>query len=254
MRVKDRVLGLLRLFFMLAIFSYIVGYVLIYERKYLELEQPVGTASSSLLRNTSVAVGDLPYCTQSNAPYDGDKLDCLQWDEFQAVYPPDQLNSIMLTTTFAEGTQLYNETCDSTGVACNRLWYYETNSSIAYSPEKKYVAAIEEFQLGIRHSFQARNFFKDSGSSVYSGTNSDMHGVLKNKHGKVLDTYGGGLDVIRLSLLLEAAGVDFDAPSYSRYAKGETQRQSGLILLVYISISNKPLSTERPTYTYYVSA
>lgn len=142
-RVRDRWLGILRILMMAGIFGYIVGYVIIYQKKYMEVEVPIGAVAASLQKPAdNTYVSDYPYCTQYNSttqhlstcsrqwpfryhncsslrvylilfvlfadpppPPSIDQLPCQVWDEYQAVFPPDSLNSLFVTTRAQLSTQ-----------------------------------------------------------------------------------------------------------------------------------------------------
>lgn len=92
-RVLDRRLGLLRLVLLSAIAAYVVGYVVIYNKGYLDIETPTGVVYSTfqmpLPSNTSATIPSLDYCSQytGTAPPPCYQQPCDTWDELQVSHP-----------------------------------------------------------------------------------------------------------------------------------------------------------------------
>lgn len=236
--IRDRRLGLLHYFFMLCIVGYIVGYVIVYDKRYLKLEAPVGSVRMSLLSpqnrgETPPPASELPYCLQMQKQYNGWKNHrCLYWDEALVVFPPTEASAMFITTRVTNITEhLDNCTLDS-----------NTCKYIADSVNTSTIAAIENFTLLIDHSVYTSQLGIQANSE-------ELPGCLLGPNGKEMvdpfkeDSIGraGAQDIIHLSVLLEAAGInslDTVSPSNSSRSK----RYDGVVLLVFITYSN--------TYTY----
>lgn len=243
MRVKDRYLGILRYVFLLATFVYIVGYVLVYEKGYLKREKPVGTVVTSLKtpRGKPINPSDYPYCVENGSTTYRDPRPCMVWDDVQALYPPEELNSMSITTRVTNTTEEYF--CDDTSVPCVDPWRNTT------FPNEFYLAGVETFSVRVSHSMQAPNFYRASGGSLeYGGTSDQMSGSLVDTRGRVLKSFSNEqMDTMPLSLILEAADVDLN----NLANVNETQRHAGTVLLFFITYSSD--GTGAATYKYTVS-
>jgi hypothetical protein len=91
--------------------------------------------------------------------------------------------------------------CGDFSAPCDTPFKVETS-------EQQFLAGIEDYTIRIIHSWQARRFFIESGGSTqFSGSSSDMTGKLMDTNGSVVQSFGGGGDIISLKTLLEASGT-----------------------------------------------
>jgi len=251
-RVKDRYLGILRILFLLSIFGYIVGYVLIYSKKYLSIEVPVGSIRTSLQKESATTYPyKHPYCSQYEAANGGyspylDVLNCKVWDEFQTVFPAEVMNSIFVTTKISRQNQV--AMCQDITQPCARPWISVDNDSF-------YLGHVEAGTIKIEHSMISRvNFQKSGNDPKYAGSNRDMTGKLVDINGNTIATFGVGMDVMTVDLMLQAAGVNLSSVSdvVSDTGLPETYRFTGTLLLFTIEYSNIN-SASTTEYTYSVS-
>eukprot|EP01006_Ploeotia_vitrea_P028198 TRINITY_DN60921_c0_g1_i2.p1 TRINITY_DN60921_c0_g1~~TRINITY_DN60921_c0_g1_i2.p1 ORF type:complete len:427 (-),score=205.75 TRINITY_DN60921_c0_g1_i2:298-1578(-) len=265
-RIKDRYLGMLRLFLLLVIFLYIVGYVLIYQQKYLEIEVPVGSVATSLKKpgHLKIDVSQYPYCKNySGSEHFLDPAECVAWDADQIVYPPAMSDSMLITTRIKTTEEWYICKDPTAGPCPAELWtnnrtlagvnFTNATGEIAW-PVTQFMAGVDAYSVWVKHNMQARLFFSQTGDDHYAAASSEMTGRLIDRNGDVLQTFGLGPDYIYVSTFLQAAGADLSRTSHAQGADphgGDSQRSEGIILLVAIIYSN--LKSEQPTYEYSVT-
>jgi hypothetical protein len=127
--VKDRYLGLLRLFF-LAVISFYIGFKVLYlDQKYLALETPTGVLYTNLQKpNSSIVLDVHPYCHQYTGPTPSppliDQCTCVAWDENDIVYPKDQYG-LFITTRVTSQTE--QRACNPTTNVCPAPWVRNTH-------------------------------------------------------------------------------------------------------------------------------
>lgn len=244
--IKDRWLGLLRLAMVLVIILYIVVYVMYMHQGYLMYEVPVGILYTSLLKpNSTINTTTLDYCNQFVGPmYQKklDSLDCVIWDEADVLYPVDETEAMLITTRISTTPQVRN--CEMYAPTCSMPWKSGNKTSA-------YIAGIETFTIMVKHSFQARQFFQDTGDSRYSKSSVQMSGTLKNYQGQLVRHFENGqADVLSIQDILDASGTSLSNITDGA-SSGSSMRNSGIIILIGISYENTVLDS--PTYTYQVS-
>jgi len=250
-RVKDRYLGMLRILLLLGTFIYIVVFVLVLQKKYLLNVMPVGATYTSLLKPPGIVTytNQYPYCSNYNdsslnLPPEIMQLPCVVWDELEALFPPDELDAMMVTTRVTQSIQ--QRVCEEAG-PCAQPWVtISTTGSM-------FLADINNYTIKVEHSFQAVEFYKTSHSDDFSGSTGSLTGNMVDQNGNVLQNFGHGPDIITLDRFLQAAGITLGAAANYISAKpGESKRSSGVVLLVALDYENNG-SPEPPTYQYRVS-
>ncbi|KAL6072949.1 Purinergic receptor [Balamuthia mandrillaris] len=269
-QIRDKRLGLLHYFLMALIIGYIVGYTLLYQKRYLLLEVPTGSVRTSLQSPQTAGQlppppSQLPYCSplaaasssaqqqqqkrQSDSGGGGggfpfDQYPCQYWDEELVVFPVTEATAMFIATRVTSASEhLVN--CSLTSPTCVYV--------NAQPPETFFIANIENFTLLIDHSM----FTQEVGLQANS---RELPGKLVNQHGHEMkdpfpgDSIGqaGKADIIHLSLLLEAAGIhSLDTPSSNNATL--SKRYDGIVLLVFITYSNTfSFNTKSVHYEYSV--
>ena len=125
-----------------------------------------------------------------------------------------------------------------------------TNST-HYTGEKFYSTAIEGFTIRLGHFFQARDFFLQYRNNWYSQSCFEMSGTLENTKGDTIKHYGqDDADILPLSLVLEAAGVNLDdiSSNPTDAAYNESNRHAGIV--IFFGIDYDGIYKQPVTYTY----
>jgi len=244
-RVRDRVLGITRLLFLLAIALYIGVYVIYMKQAYNDVEDPEGAATASLLKPNVLTPVDQSYCLDTNDPNGNDKfrLNCTVWDATQMLYPTDSFNSMFITTRVSQDVQTA-QCVQST--PCLDPWLpLQTNN------KGFFMAGIKNYTIRVIHSAQARRFADESGGG-YNWVNTDMKGALYDVDGNVMKEFDKQQsDIFTIHELVTAGGVRLDDPTDVPGARdNESKRSAGVILLVTLLYSNK--DSDIPTYKYEV--
>lgn len=259
-RVVDRRLGLLRLFLMLGIIFYIVGFVLIMNRGYMKWETPVGSVQYSLQPqpNQIFDATSTPYCqnyTGTSTEYSVDhRRRCKAVSGAEAVFPTDATNSMLVATRVKEYQVVENQNCSA-------LWKAQGScggqdhpiSSRTGARETYFFAGVEEYTILLQHSMQAPLLFQKTRDSTYSKSSNQMTGQLIRTDGSVLIDFGDSADIITVGQFLEAAEVSLAAPSTNTFANGEPVRTEGITVVVTIDYSNFD-DIDNPVYRYYATA
>lgn len=266
--IKDRRLGLLHYFFVLLILAYVVGWTLVYQKRYLLLERPIGTVRLSLLEPVDwwnrPQPSALPYCAAAAASeaeannFTAHKLPCRYWDAVQTLYPAVEASSMFVSTRVTMVSQtLVNAANPSAGGCDERMatpnCVYDNGTS-----ETFFVAQPEDFTVMVDHSA----FAPLVGVQVEA---TDLAGRLLNSTGGRINVTApefvgkrGFADILRIGTLLRAAGVDdLDAETDFRSRKpnatAESFRYAGLQLLVFVTYSNtETFNLSDVSYTYEV--
>lgn len=127
-RIKSACVGLIYYFFMFVIAAYLVGYVFLYQKKFIVMDTPVSNARFSTMgpcqptssgdlckratkENPIAAVGEActraficnrhAYCSaKSTVPSSlvGGQAPCVYWDHNAVTYPPSELNALTLAS------------------------------------------------------------------------------------------------------------------------------------------------------------
>eukprot|EP00741_Cyanophora_paradoxa_P005524 tig00000900_g5356.t1 len=244
--MRDRRLGLLHTAFMIAIFVYIVVFVIIIEKGYLARETPVAVVRSSFLEPRAFSpAASLPYCSQSAAIDSRGRANhpCLYWDFREAQYPAEGSDRIFLTSRVTETREAaLPDACQPEPTSP------ECAARGVEARETYYVADVEEFTLMVDHG--ALGFKLQVGASV-----PGMKGRLVDLDGKEIKAFTDGArpgDIMTVRELLQAAGnVDLDANSASSTAEaGESVRSDGLVLVVYIDYGNRGIAPNQDEISY----
>jgi hypothetical protein len=252
-RIRDRKLGMLRMVFMLAIFAYIVVYVVWLNQGYLEVDTVVGQVAHSLRwprdaddKRIPLAPYNFDYCTEyyvyRNLPQPASARNCTVLDAAGLIYP-ELDDSKFITTRITYETQHGNCLHMRYNDACVKAYTTENTTEV-------YAVGIEDFTLKVKHSMRAAQFYQETKDSKFTGTSLDMSGKLENDDGDVFMRFSpsGSGNVIELRKLLEATGTDLDALTDHQTSQGETMRHVGIVIMLTISYSNLDGLTEQPKF------
>jgi len=249
--VRDWRVGILYYTCLTGILLYIVGYQIVYQKRYLTREAPVGTVRISLLEpegrsppGVRTRAENLTYCLQhSNSSHGGfQNFVCKYWPASLVVYPVLEDHGMLAATRVTKETYNLPPNCSMTEYGCN---YGNVSKS------KFYIAGVEEFTLLIDHSVTCSRL------DIQYNAN-DLPGRLRNHEGKyitylpppsILGTVGK-YDIIELGYLLKSAGLDsLEEPSTER--SDRTMRDNGLVLVIFIEYKNTfSFNLNRFQYTY----
>ena len=204
--VRDRYLGLAHYFLLVCIFVYIIGIVLIYEKGYLNLDDPTSTFRATIREPSAdsptycgyvpqqVPKDQLGYCSENPACV-GDCRDC-RYADWRYVLYPEFGGATMFLTTRVTTTDQYIQ-CDALmDNTCFEPYADAGPSATAY------IANVEEFTLGLFHSVRAKKFFDEAVAAGtwdfdgdpykqldVAGSNQYMSGKLVDSRNKQLCTF-----------------------------------------------------------------
>eukprot|EP01128_Nolandella_sp_AFSM9_P000618 TRINITY_DN1076_c0_g1_i1.p1 TRINITY_DN1076_c0_g1~~TRINITY_DN1076_c0_g1_i1.p1 ORF type:complete len:395 (-),score=78.37 TRINITY_DN1076_c0_g1_i1:164-1234(-) len=227
---------------MFVIFAYVIGWTIVWEKRYLLNGTPTGSVRMSLLQpKDPIAPAKLEYCkvpgsNDTNDPFT--RYECRYWDESFVVFPAAEDHDMFITTRVREEDQTLDG-CSLTDPDC----HYKIVDNSTF-----FIGDIEQFSLELDHTMYVPNLNKQGTSQTMPGRMLDSHGnEMKLDHlGKV-----GSPDRLLVSDLLKAAGVD-SLTSPSETKPGISMRDDGIVLLMFIDYSNTftwDLSQIRYTYT-----
>jgi len=251
-KVKDRYLGGIRYVLMIAIFAYIIGYVILWEKGYNICQDPEGSIELSLRKPPGLFdPRNYSYCTQNPDAIPAHHPQwCVVVDERDVYQPVDQTSAMYITTRFNSTYQEPNPNC-TRGGPCDVPWVEVPSLNVT---NRTYSANIETFTIRFSHFFQARQFYLKTRDDYYSQAGSEMKGKLVNVHGDTLATYGNdAADIISLGKILEAANVELDDLSAYPPATeaNETNRYAGLVL--FFGIDYQGTYDNPVEYTYSIT-
>lgn len=251
--IRDKRLGLLHYFFMFLIFVYVVGYTIVWQKRYLITASPIGSIRLSLKEpDTRPPPSNLTYCLD-NSTYSSSfdsfhkkKLQCRYWDAPLVLYPGMESSSMFISTRVnIEYEYLYNNV---TGQNCSAEML---SPDCKYIPSKEdplietYIADPERFTIMIDHAVYApRVGIQRDGTSLdgyIKGPDGEKMEVPHTDHQRVGEP--GVADIISVATMLKAAGVDdLDAESDYISPKNDSHRESfryaGAVFVVYMVYSN----------------
>jgi len=226
-KIRDRRLGILHYLFTLGILIYVIGIVLLAQKQFLAVEQPIAHIRLSLLPRSAPAIAS-PYC--SSAPKDDypQKYPCLYLNSQEIVIPPTG-EQLFLTTHMS--TTKFARSCNVTDPSCAETVVQNTTEYV--------VADVESLTMSIDHSPVAPTL-----GVVIDGT---IKGNLQKHHSgntwskaKTLPTTLQA-DKINVTDILKAAGVNLDSKG-NEYLKGvqplQTNRAFGAVILFMIKYDN----------------
>jgi hypothetical protein len=241
-----------------AIFVYVIGYQLLWERRYVITDLPTGhvrvTAKEPNI-STRAEIDDMPYCsteTRRTLPWNSavDKYDCLYWDENQVVYPPVEETAIFIATRVNITVQHLPKNCS--GKMTSKYCQYDNDTL----PETYYIADIENFTLFIEHSMYVPTMDTQAASV-------DLEGGLYNETGNVYTLNNADervgmatrTDVLLLKTILRVAGVpdldDIAETGVNEKHRSITKRYDGIVILCFIHYDNLfTYNLNRIRYTY----
>ncbi|KAI9187879.1 hypothetical protein H9P43_002270 [Blastocladiella emersonii ATCC 22665] len=267
-RVRDRRLGLVYYSCSIAIAVYIL-YSIISQQLYLQREPVTGGSVRITIQPPPGVPGTPDYC--SKAPNG-----CVYYDGMQ-VTPSNDLNGVIFVTT--------RVTVSNTTTASPNCGYGALNPpSVDCIPQidrassrTYYAANIEDYTLMVEHTARGK-------STSRSARNGDLLGSLKSKTGSPIAVYvptqsnaettklatamvDGAAnrivarspsvagDVMTIRQLLDAADLSsLDVKSTAPGAgANETVRESGIVILVMVTYTNRRDDSSALTYSYDVS-
>lgn len=234
-RIQDKRLGLLHYFFIACIIAYILGYNILYDLNYLKLEVPVGSIRTSLMSAQSRGTlpppaESIPYCLQASPSLNGfPNYECLYWDENFVVFPSLEPGAMFITTRVTNQSEELENGCSLSSNLCKYVLSEPSNNI--------YIADIEDFTLLIDHAM----FTSQVGLQA---NGQDLPGKLLDSRGNQIKQFPSGdvvgeigkQDILHVSLVLQAAGVDLDTAGYAN--RNISKRNDGIVLLVFITYSN----------------
>eukprot|EP01101_Sappina_pedata_P001130 TRINITY_DN11239_c0_g1_i1.p1 TRINITY_DN11239_c0_g1~~TRINITY_DN11239_c0_g1_i1.p1 ORF type:complete len:403 (+),score=80.14 TRINITY_DN11239_c0_g1_i1:82-1209(+) len=239
-RIRDRRLGLLHYISLFLIISYVFGWTIMYEKRYLLMDQPLGSLRLSLQKPVNPrALAQLDYCSQTQPNINGiSNNPCQYWDQNLVMFPSTEQQAIFVTTR----TTLTNMTLE-----CS--WSEPNCTYTQAGPATIYVADIERFTLMIDHAFTAPVMGLQKNANSLIGQLLDSEGNEMVLNGTNVVGKQGYNDIMEIDILLEAAGITslnlpFDNTNSS------TMRSTGIIILVNIDYTN--MRTYRTRYVEYI--
>ncbi len=247
-RVRDRWLGVMRLFFLVGISLYIGLYSLWYKQGYLLVDTPEGNVRTTLMKEqVKTYPSHFPYCKQfipppAPAPPTPPYLDpkqCLVWEEYQMNYPPDMLDSMMVCTRVSISTQY--RICQDLSAGCINPWSMANASNY-------YITHVEAATIMIEHSMTTQLYNTHKHNSLYAGSSRSLSGSLVNADDVTLMTFPPGRDIISIGTLLGAGDIDLGRESDAEGDAGQSMRYSGIVVLVYIEYTNLVNIQSEPTF------
>jgi len=249
--IPDKRLAFLQYGSIALVFSYVLFGMILLNKGYLAYDNVVGSVRFRLDNMN----------TESNHPYcqgEGGAA-CVKWDQYDVRYPLSGETNSLFITTAVEQSYEERDNEDQIFTQVNKTNYR--------------VAGIENFWLRVSHSVEAPQHHAADPQGGFAASEKSIQGTLLGQDGSVLLEFNAYRkeDIIPLSKLLEAAGVDLDSESdrVVRPMMGmgmggmkkstnsfNTFRDRGLVLFVTISYENYQDSffgTTPARYSYRVS-
>jgi len=251
-KIKDWKLGVLHYVFMILIIAYILGFTVLYQKRYQAIKTPAGSVRISFLapeKRTPPAYRKAPedyhYCKTSVNPvihthnHTYDNYECQYWDEQLVVYPPVSGSDILITSRYTESYQVLDH-CSLSRPNC---------SYVSNNVTQHYIAGIEDFTYMFQHTMYTDKFQRSG---------SEINGVWLDGNGKPVsqdeiqspNVIGviGKTDVFTLGFLLNhtEGGISLDDPT----SKNRTMRAGGIVILLYIQYTNRETFNQN-TFKYY---
>lgn len=201
-----------------------------WNQTYLILETPTGSVRINPLKPSKWSeVADLPYCKRPDNPtYNGfPTYTCMYWDEALNVFPIGLDNTITLSSRMSIDRQSVDN-CSLTDPHCT---WKDTEPE-----EVDYLADVERFTLLIDHAYYAPTVRLQGSAKALPGLFLGSDG--KEIHPEAPNVVGepGKYDILEVSELLKAGGIELDGPSYTN--ESISLRYDGCVVFVYIEYSN----------------
>jgi len=258
-RIKDKRLAILHYACMIGIAIYIFIYTLYINQEYYKYEAPVGTVRINPMapperKEAWNKIEDLPYCLTENRThlYGFPLLKCKYYDSSIDVFPQAVDSSIAIATRIKFSVQNTTNTDFDTP---DTTWNDEPGTNDTY-----YLADVERFTLQIDHTFFGPNVGVQDNARNWKGyirydPKSEKHDPdedVKLCYPKV-ETVGeiNKTNILSVCTLLRAAEIDIDKQSV---LDGESIRNSGAIILVFLDYQNSIDYLFRPNDHYTVRA
>jgi len=239
-RIRDRWLGLLHYTFQLAIFIYVVIFVIIINKGYMKFDNPTGSIQYTVRRCTPdcpvVEISKIPYCNEAQVEGSNEIDGCRVWDEFQAVLGLEA-GGFYAVTRVTDTVQVRADDCPDTiyngNEVCQRVWF-DVNATEQFgmpgvndlvlpkNPVTYYTVNVEDFSLKLDHNVNALEFLESRPNSEdLQGVSIEMDGTLRflevDSSGNILSFIGtesedieypaGEPTFVTLKTLMKAAGM-----------------------------------------------
>jgi len=208
---------------------YVAGFTVVYDKRYMITERPVGSVRLSLLQGADLLPSNkLPYCLHGNQTSVNNfkNYKCLYWDESFVVYPETEEYSMFATSRVTITNQEVN---------CSLVDHYNCRY-VDNSTEVYYIADIEHFTVLIDHSVYAPDVHIQANARDISGEIIDHNGnVVTLTKPNVVGT--GSSDILEIKTLLDCAGVP-SLDDVSGTNPNISLRYDGIVLIVFITYSN----------------
>jgi hypothetical protein len=241
-KIKDWRLGLLWYGGCFIIVMYIVGWAILINQEYMNLQGPQGAVRTTAMSPRDVNSSfvnptpeELDYCYvdgretvegigQNGRPFNSSTEYCLYFDQDLTVFPVGENSAISLTTRLTNNTkELGNCTAYQSDCPWEPIDEEETN----------FIAFVENFTIMVDHSFSAPDV------KIEMVTSDQMEGTLVDQDGNQV---GGKFekekdDIKPLWEFLLAAGIE-SLDDESLATPGRSIRDDGIVLLVFIEYSN----------------
>lgn len=246
-KVKDRRLGILHRLFQLAIFIYIL-FSILKSQLYLKKEPPVPGAVRITLQAPPTFTNP-PYCT-------GGELPCVYWGADEIHFPNDAAGVAFFTTRATVTKYTAPENCNfllpsSPGDPC--IFNAKTSTGQIIM-NKSYIADIENYTVMIEHSIRGKTTSISLRNGLMDGELiSAIDGKTKRSWTnatRAIEYPRANGDILSVKQILEAAGVDLEAPSFAPAAEGEVNRSSGVVIVIVIDYENVPFKDNVIKYKY----
>lgn len=232
-------------YFLLLLLLLYSGFSLVWERGYLEYDEPAGVLRLRLKSPELDQEQDLAFIRFLQKQYD---RPFVEWDEFDAVAPSPQLSEqLFITTEVSDVVERYV-------VDDGRSKWKKVHT------HHFFVKHPDEFILKLEHTMFAKKFYEIGNGEEFAESSRHMDGFLvklsaQTQPETIREFKSGKADSMPVKDLLLAAGLDdLDAPSDAVGHEDETFRERGLVLYVHIKYSNlaSMWGTRQPTYEYRV--
>ncbi|KAG0246719.1 cytochrome c oxidase subunit 1 [Mortierella sp. GBA43] len=255
LRVRDVRLGGLYRLFQASILAYIATSI-IYQQRYLKLENIVNGAVRITLKAPSDGIATSSYCNPPKQP-------CLYWNENDILYEPGTDGALITTrltvTKYGPFDNVTASHCNINMPTTPTCDPYKAPTNVTLPASM--VSDIERYTIMLEHSIRgATSGVQLRSGNMVAGTlvDSISGGVVKtytndtrittDSSGKTTRLAG---DVMTVGELVKAAGVDLDQVSRAPSASvGESVRSAGVVIIVVIRYAAKGWNPGLISYEY----
>eukprot|EP01012_Entosiphon_sulcatum_P043085 TRINITY_DN57264_c0_g1_i1.p1 TRINITY_DN57264_c0_g1~~TRINITY_DN57264_c0_g1_i1.p1 ORF type:complete len:549 (+),score=64.58 TRINITY_DN57264_c0_g1_i1:30-1649(+) len=262
-KIRDRRLCIGRILISIGVLLYVVIYAIIEEQGYLKVDVPVGAVRLSLRGPSPVPASYPSYCnasTPASAPVGGgisvgpQQLPCVNWTYLEAVYPATEEWSVFLASRVGVTAEQGQGDCLYALGDCTNVTFISDPQSPGKQINQKqlFVPFVEDYTLMLRHSvYGPSNGIEVRERDMKEAYLVDSTGDKIIKDFSVIDSSGFNGpgrtgDVISVSELLSAAGLDLSAASLSE--DGQTNRYAGIVILLYLEYHAQHVQINQMAY------